>query len=356
MSNHKSLIFFNNSGDSLNFNYNDSSNRFEGNILFDENSTDTFKTQGLYMFEKVPSFEFESPGSLSLDKFQLFNEFGINLYGTLNGLMSVSQKIDLIEPVNDDPNYFSKWIYGVNFDSKYKIGTHLLFDSPIMEFGLTNSVYVVVSSKKNAVMVLSTMDNSTFETNYSPTYSNTSTYNSANISGINTIGVYNYTNLSSWSEPNFYTKYYNGKVLNIVNSDKNKNADRRFNQKVVTISNSTLNDTEHYEYSVTASSVPTNSNIIIELITRMDLPLVYSGQLNITNNNIDFNGVVYPKILKPNTQFKINGSVNTLSYTVAPVDNFKGNNKYMYYATQSLAMWNNIIYECVKGYTQSGND
>jgi len=360
MSTHKNLTWFNNSGDSLNFNYNDTSDRFEGNILFDENSTDTFKTYGLYMFEKVPSFEFELP-ELTLDKFQLFNEFGINIYGTINGSMSVSQKIDLIEPVNNDPNYFSKWIYGKDFELKFKVGTHLLFDNPIMEFVNPNQTYIVISSKKNAVMVLSLMDNSTFETTYLTTYTNPSTYNNAYISGINAIGVYNYidqlynNNLSNWSEPNFYDKYYVGRRLNIVNSEKNKNADLRFGQKLVTVSNDLLSDTMHFEYK--ASGVPNSDNIIIELITRSDLPLIYNGQVNITDHTISFNGSVYPKILKSGTSFKINGSVNNnLIYNVSPIDNFTGNNQLLYYATQSLVMWNNIIYECIQGYTQSAND
>ena len=59
MSNHKNLIFFNKEGDYLNFNYNNTSDRFEGDIIFHENSSDTYKTVGLYMLEKIPSFEFE---------------------------------------------------------------------------------------------------------------------------------------------------------------------------------------------------------------------------------------------------------------------------------------------------------
>ena len=77
MSNHKSLIFFNKEGDYLNFNYNEEDERFEGDILFHQNSSDTFKTYGLYMMEKIPSFEFEAP-DLTLDKFQLFNDSNAN--------------------------------------------------------------------------------------------------------------------------------------------------------------------------------------------------------------------------------------------------------------------------------------
>ena len=43
----KNLYFFNKEGDYLNFNYNEFDQRFEGNILFHENSNDTYKTYGI---------------------------------------------------------------------------------------------------------------------------------------------------------------------------------------------------------------------------------------------------------------------------------------------------------------------
>ena len=82
MSNHKNLVWFNKEGDYLNFNYNDSLDRFEGDILFHENSSDTYKTYGLYMMEKVSSFKYELPGYLTTKKFQLFNEYGIHFYSS----------------------------------------------------------------------------------------------------------------------------------------------------------------------------------------------------------------------------------------------------------------------------------
>ena len=61
MSNHTNLVFFNKEGDYLNFQYNNLEDRFEGDILFHENSTDTFKTYAIYMLEDIPSFDFEAP-------------------------------------------------------------------------------------------------------------------------------------------------------------------------------------------------------------------------------------------------------------------------------------------------------
>ena len=125
MSNHKNLIFFNKEGDYLNFNYNNTSDRFEGDILFHENSSDTYKTVGLYTLEKVPSFEFELEGELSLNKFQLFNEYGFDFYSAKYATQSVTK----IEPINNDPNFYSKWIYGVEFETRFPIGTIIKFNN-----------------------------------------------------------------------------------------------------------------------------------------------------------------------------------------------------------------------------------
>ena len=114
----KDLVFFNKEGDYLNFDYNNSSGIFEGDILFHENSNDTFRTYGLYMMEKIPSFEFELPDELTTRKFQLFNETGMNLYSSKYKL----QKVNKIEPVNNDPNFNSKCIFGYDFESKFPIG------------------------------------------------------------------------------------------------------------------------------------------------------------------------------------------------------------------------------------------
>ena len=68
------LVFYDKEGNYLNFNWNEDIERYEGDLLFHENSNDTYKTQAIYTFEKMPGFEFEDINSLSLRKWQLFNE------------------------------------------------------------------------------------------------------------------------------------------------------------------------------------------------------------------------------------------------------------------------------------------
>ena len=348
MSNHKNLIFFDKEGGSLNFNYNETTDRFEGDILFHQSSSDIYKTYGLYMMEKVPSFEFESPGELTLNKFQLFNEYGLHFYGT-NGL---TQSIKSIEPINNDYNFYSKWIYGDNFENLYPIGTFIVFNKPFLEFTDVKKTYVVVGSKKNAIMILSSVDNATFENDYYSVYSATSSYTDVTIKGLNTVGVYNYIDsqfnnkISEWSEPDFYDKYYPGKKLNIVGTEKNDG--------LITVLRDNLTDAIHFEYST--SDIPTNSKLIIEVISRTDLQIIYQGGLLIDNQSrlyFDQDKEI-PKILKPGREFKIEGSVvNSNFLRVAPIPSFVGNSQMTYYGTQSQVIFNNKVYECLIAYTQS---
>lgn len=347
MSNHKNLIFFNKEGDYLNFSYNNNTDRFEGDILFDQNSSDTFKTYGLYMMEKIPSFEFEVPGELTLNKFQLFNEYGLHFYGTNNGTQSVNK----IEPINNDYDFYSKWIYGEHFESKFPIGTFIMFTSPFLEFTDTKKTYTVVSTKKDAIMIISSLDNATFENDYYSIYNDNNSYNNVYIRGVNTIGVYDYintqyeNNLSDWSEPNFYDKYYVGKKLNLVNTQKNDG--------VVTVVQDNITDAIHFEYST--SILPDPTSIIIEVISRTDLPRIYEGGVNIQNGRIYFDDYLnIPGVLKPGREFKIVGSsLNSNFLTIANIQSFIGNTQQTYYGTQSQVLYNNKIYQCIEGYTQS---
>lgn len=355
MSNHKNLLFFNKEGDNLNFSYSDINDRFEGSIMFHENSNDTFKTAGIYTLEKIPSFEYEFPGELYLNKFQLFNEFGFDFYGS----KYTTQSITKIEPINNDPGFYSKWIYGVQFDIFFPIGSIIRFDSPFLEFTNTLQTYTVVGTKKGAIMIISSIDNSTFETNFYNDYIYEFAYIGKSISGVNAIGIYNYinddyeNNLSLWNEPSFYEKLYKRKKLNIVNSE--------FNNGIVTVKEEEVTDAKFFEFS--ASNISNGQDLIIEVSTKTDLPKIYEGSLNIEYiqgtwsvpeiNKLSFSGIV-PEVLKPGREFKIIGSNNNQNFfTVASIPTFYGNTQQTFYDVKSQVLFNNRIYECLQSYTQS---
>lgn len=343
----QSLCFFDKEGNYLNFNYDPVSETYNGDLIFHENGSDTFKTIGIYTFERIPSFEFES-NKLELEKFQLFNEYGFNITGN----SYQNEPISRIEAVNNDTNFQSKWIYGVDFEKKYPIGSEICFNSPIFEFVDLTYTYTVVSSKKGAIMIVSSVDNKSFNINYQLLSGLTSSYNGVTIRGLNSIGINNYIdpnslteNLSVWSQPNFQNLVYDSRKLNLVNTE--------LNDSIVTVKNSSLKDKIYYDYYVKSEDIPFNTNVYAEIVLNTDLPIIYQGGLNILSDKIEFVGSI-PSILKPGTQFNISGSINNQNFiSVSNIPTFVGNTQVIYYATASQVLWNNKIYQSIVGYTQS---
>ena len=358
-----SLVFYDKEGNYLNFNYNETLSRYEGDIIFPENSNDTFKTQILYMFENIKAFEYENQSDLTLAKWQLFNEFGFNFYNS-NYTFEV---IDLIEPINNKTSYYSKWIWGNNFHKKFPLGTVIRFDTPIFEFTNPNQTYIVVSNKKNAILIISLVDNNTFTSTYPfSTYS----YGTDTISSLDIIGVYNYIDsttfndtLSAWNEQEFYTRIFAGQKLNVVNSFKNdlySTTHKYIDAAIVTVKNENLIDISHWEYSV--SSLPTNADLSIEVILRTDLPLIYTGGLtfydsinplnigiNSYSNVLKFSLLPIPDILKPGMVFEVANSVSNSAFLqVDNIPTFIGNSNMVTYNEGNQVLWNNKIYQCIQ--------
>ncbi len=342
----QSLLFFNKEGDNLNFRWRPGDERWEGSLIFHENSDDTFKTIGLYVFERIPSFEFEAPGILKLEKFQLFNEYRFRYSGS----SFFNEPITSIEPANLDPNFYSKWIYGIDFEKKFPIGTELIFENPIFEFTNINRSYTVVATKKNAVLVISSVNNQNFNALYGSALSLTASYVDAQVSGLNSIGVYNYVdsqlrdNLSSWNEPDFYSKYFEGKKITVLNTEKNNG--------VYTVDKLNIFDKVYYSYNLPTSNFTQSQNLAIELLLKTDIPVIYRGGLQMIGNQIRFTSSPAPTSLKPGVEFVLPlSSLNRNPLRVDTISQFNGNTNLFYYATQSLTVFENLIFECIQAYT-----
>jgi hypothetical protein len=354
----QNLIFFDKEGNPLNFRYDQTLDRYTGDLLFAENSSDTFKTQALYIFEKIDAFEYENQTDLSLRKFQLFNEYGFHFYQGTD-----SFKITRVEPANTESSYRSKWIYGKKIESKFKKGRFIRFDQSIFEFTNPNQIYMVVSSKPGAIMIISGMTNNVFSETYLGNYDVSGS--DFTISGVDVIGIYNYISptlqdtLSLWNEPTFYDRIYDFRKLNIVNSYQNdnyRNTLRNDDVTIVSITNSNLLDAVHNEYSVTSTSLPENSTLRIEYKSKTDLPLVYVGPLEFISSTGQLKfGFEIPEILYPGIEFKVpNSNLNTTSFfKVSPISSFEGNPSLTYYATGSQVLYQGTIYECIQSYTYS---
>jgi len=349
MSNHKSLVFFNKEGDYLNVKYNIATDRFEGDILFHQSSSDVYKTYGIYAMEYLPAFEFAMPKDLTISKFQIFNEWGIHFYEGEQGIFGMER----IEPVNNDPNFYSKWIYGDNFEILFPIGTFITFENKFLEFTDLKKTYAVVGTKKGAVMILTDVDNATFESMYLLEYTSGS-FGKIYLRGSNLIGIYNYidsdyrNNLSEWNEPSFYERYYAGKKLNVINTE--------LNDGTYTVKNSEITDAIHFEYQ--AKSIPNEKRLIIEAISRTDVPKIYDGAISISNGRIKFtNYQFFPRILKPGREFKIVGSqVNSNFLTVSSIVRFEGISNATTFAEGSQVIYKNRIYQCKRPYIHDFSD
>jgi hypothetical protein len=351
MSNHKKLVFFNKEGDSLNTRYNEKEERFECDLLFHENSSDTYKTYGLYMMEKIPAFEFEMPGSLSLEKFQLFNEWGMHFYG------SPTQSFPIlgIEPTNNDSQFYSKWIYGKDFDTLFPIGTLVTIQESFIEFTSNKRAYAVIQTKRDAIMIVSDVDNSTFELNYYSSYNDTENYYvisgddteyKLHINGINAIGIYNYidsslkNNLSKWSEPSFYERIYIDQKLNIINTQNNDG--------MTTVVDGDLTDMTCFEYY--AGPISDGETLTIEYKSMAGAPMIYNGIISIADGKISFEGAV-PDVIRPGSEIRIVGStLNTNVLKISDIPSFESISKTTFFATQSLVTYKGSIYECVNAY------
>lgn len=345
----ESLIFFDKDGNNINLNYNENSEKYEGRLFFHENSDDTFRTITLNTFERIEPFDFqlndEENDFLFLNKFQLFNEFGINYQGT----PFKNQRVNLIEVTNEDPDFYTKWVYGENFESKFPKGTEIRFNDPITEFNTLNQTYAVVGTKKGAIMIVSNMDNSTYESTYEGIDS--SDFDDITIDGINAIQIRKYVdqniepNLSDWSEPFFYDKIFSEQKISVVNSE--------FNDGVKTIKGQLL-DNSNYTYVVNSDNLGASQSFIMELTLLTDLPLIHKGSLFIdgSNNTIEFPNNV-PRLLRPGMEFKISSSqFNQNSYIVDNIEKFDRTPGKIY-ATGSQVLWDGEVYENIQAYTQT---
>lgn len=337
----QSLVFFNKEGDNLNFIWDEIDEIWRGDLIFHQNSDDTFKTIGLYIFEKIPSFDYEKPGEIFLEKFQLFNESRFNITGN----QYFTQSVTKIQVSNLDPVFFSKWIFGQDFEKKFPVGSQIKFDSEKFEFTNKNQSYTVIKTKKNAILIITNLNNRQFNDKFGEII----TEPNITISGVNSLGVYDYITedyvdkFSKWNEPQFYDKYFDGKKMTFINTQKNDG--------VYTVKNYLLNDKVYKRFEFDSRFITQSASLTIDLKLKTDLPTVYIGGLNLNNNKIEFSKKI-PKILKPGVEFTIpNSQLNTLPLILDSIEKFTGINTTRFFSTFSQVIWNNEIKECKRGFT-----
>jgi len=344
----KKLIFFNSEGNTINAKWDEVSQSWAADLILPENSSDTYKTYPLYTFERVDSFDFISEKAV-LDKWQLFNERGINY----NGSNFFEEKLVKIEPVNRDRNLFSKWVWGNSFEAKFPRGSYIKFPQPIFEFQNPNEIYQVVDSKKDAVLIISNTNNLEFQSVWGASSSFTQSYSNVTVSGVNSISILDYrtpqfnSKLSIWSQPDFDQKLFNGRKLTVLGTN--------LNDGIYSVSNKSLLDSYFPYYYFWEDSVDKDDNIIAILTLLTRVPLAHEGRVRLEGKNIFFFSPP-SDLLHSGVKFYIPQSIfNTQILEIDDIAVFGNITTNTQYNRGDLISYNGKIYECIESYTHSIN-
>jgi hypothetical protein len=271
-------MFFNKEGYPYNFQYDTISKTWNGKIFFDENSSDTFRTLCVYVFEDVKPYSFEN--DFDLRESQLFNWSGT----TFIGKTYENETITNIQKVNSSPVFYSKWIYGTDFDKKFPIGSVIYFsdvsgigigDRDFLSNGsLTSGVtfFDILGHRKNAILVETQTSNDIFDY----------TFVSGSISSANIIKVLDYGQQKLVDMNNL--NYYKDKKLSIVNSTSNNGV---FTYRDYNILNNKI-----YDFALLSGITASGSTISMEIELFTQRPELYEGNVNITYNNSGTTGTV----------------------------------------------------------------
>lgn len=118
----KNLIHYNKEGFPLNLNYDESLDMLNGKMFFDKNSTETFKTQGIYTFEKVEGTN--NTLQTTLNKFQVLNTNGFISFPVFD---AIPLEITNIETSTNSATYKTKWIYAIDIEKTFYPGMWIYF-------------------------------------------------------------------------------------------------------------------------------------------------------------------------------------------------------------------------------------
>lgn len=285
------LLFFDQEGYPYNFNYDDINEEWSGKIYFDENSSDTFKTVCLYVFENVSSYSFTD--TFDLRSSQLFNISGI----TFVPQTYTGQTITNIQQVNSSPLFYSKWVYGDKFDLKFPVGTSVCFNNVT---GSTNiylnnfhgsgtTYYNVLGTKKDAFLITTYTNNKDF--NF--------TFSGGTVSSVNVLKSPDYGNQQLVDMNNL--NYYNGKKVSIYGSNSNDG--------VYTYDDYNVLKTKVYDFELPSMNYNTGTTLELDFYLMTQRPELYEGPVQITYNNSSKTGttIEFYNYINTNIDFTTTG-------------------------------------------------
>jgi hypothetical protein len=289
MSNNKKYLFFNKDGYPHNFQYTPSTESWNGKIIFDENSDQTFRTQSLHIFESVDPIEFVTNSDLI--EMQYNNNSGLTIYSD-SGYKNVS--IDNILKVNDSNIFYSKYIYGKDFHKKFPVGTVIEFknvsgttlSSGDMDF-TDDQYFTVLSVKKNAILIQTNTSNDIFNFNFISGY----------VSSINMISINDYNR--NLSNENLFQNLYTNKKISIINSN--------YNDKIVSVMKSGITYSYINDILLTGN---TNQFFQLDVEFFTERPKIIQGDVTLSETHTtegSMNIGKYAYLLAPETTYTGSG-------------------------------------------------
>jgi len=253
MTNTDKLVFFNKKGYPYNFRLNEN-NEWYGKIFFEPNSTGIFKTLGIYTLENVDSIEYAT--TMDIINNEIYNTSGM----TITKETYNDKVVTDIKTANQNPNFYSKWIFGTDFQTYYPTGTVISFTGDFST-GSTDFNYqyffVVLRTKRDAFMITTTTDNDTYS------YVFNSLTDDLKVQSYNTISLLD-TNKTLDASFNVDID----QKISIVGSQSNDG--------VYEILNTGYTFTKIFDYNL-SSVFNETINVNLELLT--ERPLIYTGNL-----------------------------------------------------------------------------
>jgi len=295
------LLFFDSNGYPYNFTYDDINNQWNGKIYFDENSSDTYKTICMYIFENVPAYNFTDVFDLRAS--QLFNQSGMTFVPSTHK----NEQIWDIEKVNSSPLFYSKWVYGDRFDRKFPVGTSVAFYNITgsTNINLNNfhgsgvTYYNVLETKKDAFLITTYTNNQNFNFIFS----------GGTVSSVNVFKAPDYGDQRMVDLVNL--NYYKGKKISIAGS--------LYNDGVYTYEDYNILKTKVYDFLLpNTTSYLTGGTLTLSFYLMTDRPQLYQGPVQITysGTTTDPTGTIiyFQNYINTNVDFTSTGQTFIFEY------------------------------------------
>lgn len=350
----ENLIFFNKEGYQINMNYDANQKVYHNNIFFDKNSVDTFKTQGIYAFEKIQGTN--NTFDVTLNRFQIFNTNGFSFLPKFN---TNELTITNIDSVNLNNTYHTKWIYADNIEKIFYPGMWCYFTGLNAYHNTDFNTIVgnlqikkILAVEKGRVLVYTTTPNNVAM----PIFA----VSNAKIIPLNIIEIQQDIAEPVWNETNLTSKLYDGKKISVLSNTDN--------DKIYTIDkvcNSYLRDYVNLSPTLYTPSAGDKLKIDIQLRT---------SNIMISNGFTSFSGSSFITLPYIPSFLKIGDSIiakekstpllltNTATFTIISIDRLtntievsaltanESNDCYIYLASnvftieQDIVLDNNNIY------------